>query len=85
MKKILDTINNFIINDNIIIECNKYNYIIPIKNGSIETCCIICIALYYIILYCIILYCILLRYIILYCILRHLHLLYVFINLNSEV
>ena len=41
MKKILDTINNFIINDNMIIECNKYNYIIPIKNGSIETCCII--------------------------------------------
>ena len=42
MKKILDTINKFIINDTImIIECNKYNYYLPIKNGSIETCLII--------------------------------------------
>ena len=42
MKKILDTINNFIINnDIIIINCYKYNYIIPIKNGSIDNCCII--------------------------------------------
>ncbi len=36
MKKILDTINEFIINDNeLIIQCMKSNIIVPIKNGSV--------------------------------------------------
>ncbi len=36
MKKILDTINEFIINDNeLIIHCMKSNIIVPIKNGSV--------------------------------------------------
>jgi hypothetical protein len=36
MKKILETINNFEINDNnMIIMCKKYNIVLPIKNGSI--------------------------------------------------
>jgi len=36
MKKNLDTINEFIINDNqLIIHCMKANIIIPIKNGSV--------------------------------------------------
>ena len=36
MKKVLETINNFEINDNnMIIKCQKYNIVLPIKNGSI--------------------------------------------------
>jgi hypothetical protein len=36
MKKNLDTINEFIINDSqLIIQCKKNNYIVPIKNGSV--------------------------------------------------
>ena len=36
MKKVLETINNFEINDKImLIKCKKYNIVLPIKNGSI--------------------------------------------------
>jgi hypothetical protein len=36
MKKILETIHNFEINDNtMLIKCKKYNIVLPIKNGSI--------------------------------------------------
>jgi hypothetical protein len=36
MNKILDTINSFKIIDNkMVIECNKYNLIVPIKNGTV--------------------------------------------------
>lgn len=36
MKKILDIINNFEINDKeFIIKCKKYNLVLPIKNGSV--------------------------------------------------
>ncbi len=36
MKKILETINNFEINNNdFIIKCKKYNIVLPIKNGTI--------------------------------------------------
>ncbi len=36
MKKQLETISNFEINENeFIIKCNKYNLILPIKNGSV--------------------------------------------------
>ncbi len=37
MKKILETINKFDINnDKMIIICNKYNLVLPIKNGSVQ-------------------------------------------------
>jgi hypothetical protein len=37
MKKILETINNFNINnDKMIIICKKYNLVLPIKNGSVQ-------------------------------------------------
>ena len=37
MRKILETINKFEINDNFMkIICNKYNLILPIKNGSVQ-------------------------------------------------
>ncbi len=36
MKKLLETINNFEINDTeFIIKCKKYNLVLPIKNGSV--------------------------------------------------
>ena len=36
MKKILETINNFEINNKtMLIKCKKYNIVLPIKNGSI--------------------------------------------------
>ncbi len=36
MKKILETINKFDINnDTMIIKCNKFNLVLPIKNGSV--------------------------------------------------
>jgi hypothetical protein len=37
MKKILETINKFEINeDKMIIICKKYNLVLPIKNGSVQ-------------------------------------------------
>jgi hypothetical protein len=37
MKKILDTINNFIIEKDImIIKCKKYNIVLPIINGTVK-------------------------------------------------
>ncbi len=37
MKKILDTINKFEIDNNtMIIKCKKYNLVLPIKNGSVQ-------------------------------------------------
>jgi hypothetical protein len=37
MKKILETINKFDINeDKMIIICKKYNLVLPIKNGSVQ-------------------------------------------------